>query len=283
MARAPHRPTRPAAPARTPLSTVDAQATAADPSAAPPTAGTAQHATGYPTPDPTITLDEVREIARADLPKFRMYFRDCVSDSGGSCGHNQGFTDWQMLAQATVATPVPIVLFDESRLHTYAPGMRVAPLLTPVSSWLVPVVGHGEGRAAMVVSSYPDGKLSVVQWGGYNDASADLVQLQNRYAGTPVTITLILLDPWGPNLALVTDGEQESLVVLRPPFGVESPYPGPPPAVEFYYPGLQVEALEPLAVEHLMPRLVELYARADAACPPQEGTPPPEKRLVPCV
>lgn len=222
----------------------------ADPTVAPTTTVVMQPPAADPTPFPPSTAARVLDIARAELPRFRALFRSgCTPVATSTCVPSyvtMGFKDQQELEQATVPVVYPIVTFDVHKLKTYAPGTRVATLIRPLPSWVPPVVGPGEGRSSMVVSFFHNPQGEAGEWGGSYESDA-LVQLHDRYAGRPVTISYILNEWWAPNMVLVTEDQQESLIVLRP-----SQRPQP---------------VEPLPAEQIMPRIVEMWAAHEAGCP----------------
>jgi hypothetical protein len=221
----------------------------ADPTVAPPTIVVAQPPAADPIPFPPTTAARVLDIARAALPRFRELFSNCTPDATGTCVPDYiraGFKDQQEVERATVPVAYPIVTFDVHKLKTYAPGTQVATLLRPSANWVVPVVGPGAGRSSMVVPFFHDPQGEVGEYGGGYESDA-LVHLHDRYAGRPVTISYILNESWASNLVLVTEHQQESLIVLRP---TRRPQP-----------------VEPLPAEQIMPRIVKMWAAHEAGCP----------------
>ncbi len=173
----------------------------------------------------TITTEQVLDIVRDELPSFRAGFSQCQdqADATGRCAKpaylELGFNDQQELDQATLGPPYHIYQLEPSMLKRYAPPTQVATLITPGTTWLVPIVSRNEGRAGIEVDG-ASGVGTVFWYGGpdkENDLSRNLMTVHNQYSGTSVNLTLIKVEHNHHRLAnvmLLTEGTHESLVIL---------------------------------------------------------------------
>ena len=116
------------------------------------------------------------------------------------------------LDSATVGTPIEAYDFTAQAVEDYHPGQRLARLIIPAHRWEVPVLVNGEGRTLISVA-YEDGQWHPVGIGG---AAYQLVDLQQELAHTTATIKLLRTPTLlARSVALVKQGDQESLVILR--------------------------------------------------------------------
>lgn len=85
-----------------------------------------------------------------------------------------GFPDGADPAGLTLGEPLLLHAIAPEALEAYEPGQGVGQLLTPTSTWYVPVESGGEPRAFLAVEEGSDGSLAAVSLG--------YAKLAGRYA-----------------------------------------------------------------------------------------------------
>ncbi len=190
-----------------------------------------------PTPA-TVEPEQVAEVARQGLPNWLQHV--------GAEYRRFGFKDARELELATLGTPYEVYALSPQAVQAYKPGDRVAELVTPLHTWEVPVLVHGEARGILTVA-YHDGRWQTVQYGGGIDSySRNVVALQKRLAGSTAVVKLLAAHPIHSNFALIEEGGRESLVFLNP---------------SGFFATLDEKALTPYPPEELMPEIAKVFAQ----------------------